>query len=477
MTKKIFIPIFALFVISICVNSFSHEDYNAAGLTVQQAIQTLLPTDLTKMDTNIAEVVAARDGEASLLAKINTLEQDATQTLTNKSIDSDNNTITNIVNADLKAGAAIDATKIADGSVSSAEFQYLNGVTSAIQTQLDAKPNIVDFESTGIDDNASSTAMTISSVGRVGIGTTDPKDTLHVYSGSSGQATPSTSPNLVLENNGQAGVNILTPSANIGSIEFGDENDNNIGFISYNHSTDKMTLTAGTVGALYIDSNGDVGIKNSSPGYDFEVTGAAHVSGEFTAGTKTFVIDHPLLPKDKILTHAVFEGPEHGLIYRGKTKLKDGKAVINIDEYFGMTPGTFDALTQDVFVQSLQNQDSFNRVRPGTIAGNTFEIICENSLSTDEIAWMVTAARKDPLVKHSSQNDSNGRLILEVDKEVPTTDDLNALENEIIEIEKGEAKTEEKRVDSLKNKQGYYLNPEAYGKTRPTKIVEYKIKK
>jgi hypothetical protein len=35
-----------------------------------------------------------------------------TQTLTNKSIDSDNNTITNIVNADIKAGAAIDYSKL-----------------------------------------------------------------------------------------------------------------------------------------------------------------------------------------------------------------------------------------------------------------------------------------------------------------------------------------------------------------------------
>ena len=33
----------------------------------------------------------------------------------------------------------IDAAKIADGTVSDTEFQYLNGVTSAVQTQLDAK--------------------------------------------------------------------------------------------------------------------------------------------------------------------------------------------------------------------------------------------------------------------------------------------------------------------------------------------------
>jgi hypothetical protein len=44
-----------------------------------------------------------------------------------------------IVNADVNASAAIDATKIHDGTVTNTEFKYLDGVTSAIQTQLDAK--------------------------------------------------------------------------------------------------------------------------------------------------------------------------------------------------------------------------------------------------------------------------------------------------------------------------------------------------
>ena len=44
-----------------------------------------------------------------------------------------------IVNADINASAAIDASKIHNGLVSNTEFAYLDGVTSAIQTQLDAK--------------------------------------------------------------------------------------------------------------------------------------------------------------------------------------------------------------------------------------------------------------------------------------------------------------------------------------------------
>jgi hypothetical protein len=41
-----------------------------------------------------------------------------------------------IVDADVKTDAAIAATKIADGSISNTEFQYLNGASSNIQTQL-----------------------------------------------------------------------------------------------------------------------------------------------------------------------------------------------------------------------------------------------------------------------------------------------------------------------------------------------------
>ena len=44
-----------------------------------------------------------------------------------------------ITSGNLSDITALDATSIADGSVSNTEFQHLNGVTSAIQTQLDSK--------------------------------------------------------------------------------------------------------------------------------------------------------------------------------------------------------------------------------------------------------------------------------------------------------------------------------------------------
>jgi len=45
--------------------------------------------------------------------------------------------VSNLDNNDIAASAAINAEKIHDGTVSNTEFGYLNGVTSAIQTQID----------------------------------------------------------------------------------------------------------------------------------------------------------------------------------------------------------------------------------------------------------------------------------------------------------------------------------------------------
>ncbi len=60
------------------------------------------------------------------------------QSLTNKTIDADSNTISNIDDGNIKVGAAIDAAKIADGSISNTEYQYLNGASGNLQVQLNS---------------------------------------------------------------------------------------------------------------------------------------------------------------------------------------------------------------------------------------------------------------------------------------------------------------------------------------------------
>ena len=66
--------------------------------------------------------------------------------------------ISGLDNNDIAAGAAINAEKIHDGTVSNTEFGHLNGVTSAIQTQF----NSISFDSSGLQTqlNALDTAKT-----------------------------------------------------------------------------------------------------------------------------------------------------------------------------------------------------------------------------------------------------------------------------------------------------------------------------
>ena len=73
-----------------------------------------------------------------------------TATLTNKTIDGNNNTVINVGDGSIAPG--VDATKIADGSVDNTEFQYLDGVTAPIQTQLDALDTRLDTAESDIVD-------------------------------------------------------------------------------------------------------------------------------------------------------------------------------------------------------------------------------------------------------------------------------------------------------------------------------------
>lgn len=118
--------------------------------TIDGDDNTIQDLALSSLKTNLTDASNFLVRDASGIVVSNTLAvpsgavigADDAQVLTNKTIDADANTITNIENADIKAGAAIDAAKIHDASVSNTEFGYLSGVTSAIQTQIDAKAEL-----------------------------------------------------------------------------------------------------------------------------------------------------------------------------------------------------------------------------------------------------------------------------------------------------------------------------------------------
>jgi len=71
----------------------------------------------------------------------------------------------------------ISATKIADGTISDTEFQYLNGVSSAIQTQLDAKQATITGSATTIDTESLTANRAVISNGSQKIAVSDVTDT------------------------------------------------------------------------------------------------------------------------------------------------------------------------------------------------------------------------------------------------------------------------------------------------------------
>jgi hypothetical protein len=118
-------------------------------------ITTVADNDVIAYDSTSGEYINQSASEAGLATSAqgaladSAVQPSSTDTLTNKTIDADSNTITNIENADIKSGAAIDATKIHNGSVTNTEFGYIGGLTSDAQTQIDGKLSDITAESVG----------------------------------------------------------------------------------------------------------------------------------------------------------------------------------------------------------------------------------------------------------------------------------------------------------------------------------------
>ncbi len=94
----------------------------------------------------------------------------------------------------------------------------------------------------------------------LGIGTTSPLGKLSIQEGSSGGSANANADGLVIDNNGKTGITILTPNNSEGLIFFADPDDDNIGRITYNHSTNAMGFVTNNSTALTVDSSQRVGI-------------------------------------------------------------------------------------------------------------------------------------------------------------------------------------------------------------------------
>ena len=125
---------------------------NISNLEVTDLASGVLDTDLTSVSASDDTIASAKAIKTYVDSQSHSnVTASSTTTFTNKTIDVDatGNSITNLANANIKAAAAIDATKIADGTVTSTEFQYINSLTSNAQDQIDLKAALASPALTG----------------------------------------------------------------------------------------------------------------------------------------------------------------------------------------------------------------------------------------------------------------------------------------------------------------------------------------
>ncbi|MCK4680225.1 hypothetical protein KAT82_03815, partial [bacterium] len=162
---------------------------------------------------------------------------------------------------------------------------------------------------------------------------------------------------------------------------------------------------------------GVYGVATVGTGYAGYFVGNAHVTGTFTAGVKSFKIDHPLDPANKYLVHSCVESDEMMNIYNGNVTL-DARGEASVE-----MPDWFEALNQDFRYQlTAIGAPGPNLYVAEEISGNRF--LLAGGEPGMKVSWQVTGVRHDPLAVAS-------RMLVEQDKPA--------------------------------NEVGKYMHPEAYG--------------
>ncbi|OGG79638.1 hypothetical protein A3A39_02325 [Candidatus Kaiserbacteria bacterium RIFCSPLOWO2_01_FULL_54_13] len=131
--------------------------------------------------------------------------------------------------------------------------------------------------------------------------------------------------------------------------------------------------------------------------YQLTFTGDVSALADFSVANAiskafgTFVIDHPLDPKNKLLFHSFVESPEVKNLYDGVATLdKSGEAIVNLPSYF-------EALNKDFRYQLKPiGKPMPNLYIKEEVKNNRFTIA--GGEPNGRVSWQVTGNRHDPFI-------------------------------------------------------------------------------
>ena len=143
----------------------------------------------------------------------------------------------------------------------------LNGTTGITTPDVDSTDLTAtgNFTSRGIDDNATSTAMTLDSSGNVGIGTSSLDNKVNIQeSPLSGRSASNSNTSLTLEHATDTGIQFF--SATQTQLRFGDAASTGAGSIIYEHGSDILRFATNSSEQCRIDSSGNLLVNKTSQG-------------------------------------------------------------------------------------------------------------------------------------------------------------------------------------------------------------------
>jgi hypothetical protein len=196
------------------------------------------------------------------------------------------------------------------------------------------------FTSLGIDDNATSTAITIDASENVGIGTDSPSD------------FDAAGDNLVVGGgSGNNGVTVYSGTANAGSLFFANGTGTAAakadGYIQYGHNNQALVIaTGGGNERMRIDASGNVGIGAASPDEKLHILGGNILLDNQVSNTSKIIFAHTAASNRRAYMGAVEDDSGNGnsLIFAPNANGTDGAEAMRIDSSGNVLVGTANTL-------------------------------------------------------------------------------------------------------------------------------------